>query len=93
MAGQAYQKKSNKTTKAQGVKTKQQRTCRLRAVNRVKQLLRLGNGIPEEVVALISRFQFQIDELTEAGITYEVVRAIEWYHPFLFLEQESHVSL
>jgi hypothetical protein len=56
---------------------------RTKALKRIQQLLSEGNVLPEEAIELVSMFHFQVDELTEAGVPYEMVRALETRYPFL----------
>jgi hypothetical protein len=39
------------------------------------------------VCQLISRFRIFADELTESGVPYEMVRALEWRYPHLLAER------
>ncbi len=56
------------------------------ALRQVKQLLSQTNTIPPEAVELISLFRIQIDELTEAGVPYEMVRALEKRYALLLFQ-------
>ncbi len=62
---------------------KQQVLSRAKALRRVKTLLSQKKRIPPEALELIALFHLQADDLTEAGIAYEVVRALEKQFPLL----------
>ncbi len=55
----------------------QQKMSRARAFRRVKQLLVEQHILVDEAIDLITAFQMEADELTEAGVSYEMVRALE----------------
>lgn len=59
---------------------------RAKALKRIKELLTKESPIPLEAIDLVALFHFQMDELTEAGIPYEMVRALEKRYPFLLLD-------
>lgn len=65
---------------------RQQVLSREKALRRVKQLLQPSNGIPGEVIDLIALFHLEMDELTEAGVPYEMVRALEKRFPLIWFE-------
>lgn len=60
---------------------RQQTMSRQMAIKRVRQLLCTGNAICSESLALITLFHMEMDELTEAGVPYEMVRALEKRYP------------
>ncbi len=70
----------------QGVLGRQKALSRAKALRRMTQILTLDNIICDEVVQLMTFFDFHIDELTEAGVPYEVVRALEKRYPLLLHE-------
>jgi hypothetical protein len=59
---------------------------RSEALSKVKKLLSRKSTIPSEALDLISLFYLHTDELTEAGVSYEVVRALEKRHPMLLID-------
>ncbi len=53
---------------------------RLEALKRVEQLLQKNQGLLE-AYHLIQSFRLEPDDLTEAGVAYEMVRALEKRYP------------
>jgi hypothetical protein len=70
----------------QQVMARRQTLSRPIALKQVKKLLSQTNAIPPEAVELISLFRLQIDELTEAGVPYEMVRALEKRYALLLFQ-------
>jgi len=59
---------------------------RKKALRRVHQLLSTNKVLVREAIQMISQYHFHTDDLTEAGISYEMVRAIEKRYPLLLQE-------
>ena len=77
--------KTNKAAKRR-LLSKQKTLTRARTLRRIKQLLAQDEQFSQELVELLSLFHFQADDLTEAGICYEVVKALEKRYPLLLKE-------
>jgi hypothetical protein len=61
--------------------------ARQRALRQILVLLtEAPNVIAPKICALIAQYHFRADELTEAGICYEMVRALETRCPSLLLD-------
>lgn len=63
-----------------------QKLSRLKSLRQLVRLLENQADIPEEAIRLMLLFQYSADELTEAGISYETVRAVEKHYPFILRE-------
>ena len=57
---------------------------RVKALRQIKKILCSRHMLTGQVLELMTLFHFRAEELTEAGIPYEVVRALEKHHPLLF---------
>lgn len=62
---------------------------RKKALKRLAHALIRKNAITDDVLQLMALFQFQGDDLTEAGVSYEMVMALEKRYPML-LGQAPH---
>ena len=71
------------STAKRGVLGRQKVLSRTKSIRRLKQLLTGKSGIPAEAIEIITLFHLHVDELTEAGIPYEIVRALEKHYPLL----------
>ena len=56
---------------------------RRNALRRISALLSANPAVTEEALYLMWLFHFHPDDLTEAGVPFEVVKALERQHPFL----------
>ncbi len=72
--------------KARRLLKRHQALSRGRALARVARLLTQESAIPDEAFTLMTLFQFHCDELTESGVSYEMVRALERRYPLLFVD-------
>lgn len=90
-SGQKRARKNNRkgalSSPAQKALKYRQTMSRLEALRQVKILLEEGKTIPREAIALIAMFEIHLEELTEMGSPYEIVRALETRHPLLFLNR------
>ena len=59
---------------------------RKKALQRICKTLNRSSRITHDVIELLTLFHFQADELTEAGVSYEVVKALETRHAFLMTD-------
>lgn len=73
-------------TRSMDLVRQQQVISRTEALRRVKQLLSNQSVVSDEALRLIALFYLHGDELTEAGISYEMVRAVERCHPMLLMD-------
>lgn len=74
---------SGHTATQRPVLTRHRGLSRAKALRRIASLLNSESGISSSVVALMSRLCLHADELTEAGVPYEMVRALETRYPQL----------
>lgn len=56
---------------------------RCKTLRMLAMLLAEPSPLPAEALLMLTRHHYTADELTEAGVSYEVVRAIERCYPFL----------
>lgn len=69
--------KQKEYTRLRRLLTRQQVLSRGKVIRRLKKLLRDEEVITPEVFDLVTLFDIQVDELTEAGVSYEMVKALE----------------
>lgn len=61
-----------------------QALSRSHAIRQVKKSLTKKDHISPDALRLILLFHIGVEELTESGVPYEMVRALEKRHPLLF---------
>lgn len=57
---------------------------RQHALSILSESLTAQDWVDDTMLALIAQYHLEPDELTEAGLSYETVKALEQHHPHLF---------